>query len=366
MGVRKRHNKWWVDFSFAGARYRKPSPESTRAGASAYEAVLKQRLARGEPIDKVEVRKIAFSEFVVQWMRDYVEVNNKHSEIASKKTIMRAHLIPFFGKAVMNEISNIDVEQFKSLKLRENKSNKSINNYLAVLRKLLVTAEEWGLLEKVPKIKPLKVMPCKTDYLTIDECDGLLSNADGIWKDMILFAIKTGLRFGEIAALKWQDVDFRNSQIIVRHSIVMDIPQDSTKSNKIRYVPIIYEVRSMLLRRMSSASGEYVFCTNDDAFLKRERCRRKLLKICARAGIRRIGWHTLRHTFASHLAEKGISPITIKDLLGHSDIKTTMRYAHLGPSAVLEAIKVLERPMPADAVTIASQVTKLMMEEAQC
>lgn len=348
MGVRKRDNKWWVDFSFDGKRYRKPSPANTRTGAQAYETNLRHRLARGEPMETKETKKETkpptFKEFAEQWMRDYVQVNNKFSEIETKKRILKVHLVPFFKGTPINVITNLDIEKFKALKAREGLSNKSINNYLAVLRKLLVTAEDWNLLEKVPKIKLLKVMPCKTDYLSFKECDELTSSADGIWRDMILFVIKTGLRFGEMVALKWEDIDFKNGQVIVRHSIVIDIPQDSTKSNKIRYVPIIEEVKLMLIERKKKTAKEYVFCQNDGHFLKRERCRRQLLKICERAGIRRIGWHTLRHTFASHLAEKGISPIAIKELLGHSDIKTTMRYAHLGPLAIKEAVKVLERP----------------------
>ena len=342
MGARKRHNKWWVDFCFNRTRFRRVSPDNTRKGAEAYEIVLKQRLARGEPIDKSDTEKILFNEFAGQWMRDYVEVNNKRSEIMAKKMILRAHLLPFCGRKALSEIDGVVIERFKARKLQEGKSNKSINNYLAVLRKMLVTAEEWSLLEKVPKIKPLKVMPCKTDYLTREECDRLLSNADGLWKDMILFAMRTGLRFGEIVALKWPDVDFSNGQITVRHSIVGDVPQDSTKSNKIRYVPMTGTVHQTLIDRKSISSGEFVFSEQSGKYLMRERCRRNLQKLCERAGIRGIGWHTLRHTFASHLAERGVSPITIKELLGHSDIKTTMRYAHLGPLAIRSAVEVLE------------------------
>lgn len=345
MVVRKRGNKWWIDFMFDRTRYRKPCPENSKTGATAYEMLIRQRLARGESLRaKKEIKLISFIEFSKQWMKDYVEVNNKNSEIESKKMILRAHLIPFFGNRALAEITNQNIEQYKAQKLYENKSAKSINNHLAVLRKLLVTAEEWELLNKIPKVKLLKVMSKDADYLTIEDCNKLLASAEGVWKDMILFAINTGLRYGEMVALKWRDVDFKKRMIIVEHSIVKDIPQDSTKSNRIRYVPIIDEVFEMLLNRKIYTRGEYVFYERDGKFLKREFCRNKLNGISKRANLRRIGWHTLRHTFASHLAEKRITPNVIKDLLGHSDIRTTMRYAHLDSSALREAIKVLEKP----------------------
>ena len=69
---------------------------------------------------------------------------------------------------------------------------------------------------------------------------------------------------------------------------------------------------------------------------------RAIPRFCAEAGIRRVGWHTLRHSFASHLVTAGVSIKAVQELLGHSDIRTTMRYAHLAPSALREALRVLE------------------------
>jgi site-specific recombinase XerD len=67
------------------------------------------------------------------------------------------------------------------------------------------------------------------------------------------------------------------------------------------------------------------------------------MKVVRRAGLRRIGWHVLRHTYASHLAMRGASLLEIKELLGHSDLSITMRYAHLSPNARRAAVKLLDR-----------------------
>lgn len=345
MAIKKRGDRWWVDIRLNRRRYRKPSPENSKVGAQAYEAVLRQKLARGESIEvKVIDKTITLAEFAPIWTRDYVEVNNKPSVITTKRNIMRAHLVPFFGKMELSQITNHVVEQFKATKQRAGKSPKSINNYMSILRRLLTSAEEWEIIDRVPKMKQLKVMSYKTDFLTINECEMLLRSADDVWRDMILFVMKTGLRFGEFVALKWVDVDFNNQQITVCRSIVHDIPQESTKSNRIRYVPFGEELRQLLYMRKNLNFGDYVFSHADGHFLKADSCRRALNKVVDDCGLRRVGWHLLRHTFASHLAEKGLSPIIIQNLLGHSDIKTTMRYAHLGQGVIREAVLQLERP----------------------
>jgi len=346
MSIIKRVDKYWVDIGHNGQRIRKCSPESSRAGAMAYEAMLRQKLARGESIEvKIPDKVILLKEFADIWMRDYVAVNNKQSSISTKIMILRAHLISFFGNMPINQISNQSIEQYKAQKQKEKKANKTINNHLSVLRKMLTTAQDWDLLESVPRIKLLKVMPCGVDFLTIDECDQLMNVASGLWRDMILFVLKTGLRFGELVALKWEDVDFDGMQITVCRSIVRDIPQESTKGNKIRYVPIGDKIMQMLIRRHERPFGEYVFSNEDGEYLKCGRCIKTIIRIGKAAGLRSIGWHLLRHTFASHLSEGNVSPLYIQKLLGHSDIKTTMRYAHLGQQATREAIKVLDRPV---------------------
>ena len=93
MGARKRNNKWWVDFCFNRSRYRRPSPENSKAGALAWELVLKYKLARGEPLDPEKKKIPAFRDFAWDWFETYAKNNNKHSEIISKETILRVHLV---------------------------------------------------------------------------------------------------------------------------------------------------------------------------------------------------------------------------------------------------------------------------------
>ena len=110
MAIRKRGKVYWVDFSFNKFRYRKRSPENTFQGAKAYELLLQQKLARGEPIDDAPEDKnksMIFKDFVEEFFERYVKVNNKLSEIRSKRCALDAYLIPSFGKLNIKNITSV-------------------------------------------------------------------------------------------------------------------------------------------------------------------------------------------------------------------------------------------------------------------
>lgn len=342
MSSYKRGDKWWIRFRFNHKRYFKSSPENSQAGARAYESSLRQKLARGEPIteDLKEIAPIpSFKDFSAKWFEVYVKTNNKFSEISSKRSLLNAHLNPYFGKKQLDQITNLDIESYKSTKLQTGLSRKSVNNHLIVLNKCLRTAQDWEIILNIPKIKLLKVEPQKVDFLSIDECQSLLDNCDGQLREMILLGLKTGLRFGELIALQWTDINFHSRLLTVQKSISRG-QMGSPKSNKIRYVPLLNDVAQTLSAR--AKSDGFIFSNNKEP-LAQCACIQRLHKACERAGMRNIGWHTLRHTFASHLAQNSVSILIIKELLGHADIKTTMRYSHLTQSTVRGAIETLDR-----------------------
>ncbi|MDP2736489.1 MAG: tyrosine-type recombinase/integrase [bacterium] len=333
---------WWVDFMFNRTRYRKSSPENSKQGAMAYESVLRQRLALGQDINlkpEVKDKQKTFAEYAWEWFDSYAVVNNKPTEIKNKRQNLRKYLVPYFGKKSLNEIYYKDIEEFKAKQLGLNLKPKTINNQIGCLMKCLKTAQEQEITEKIPLFKPLKVAPQKFDYLSQDEADKLLGAAIGVYRSAILIALHTGMRFGELMALSWEDINFISKTITVRRSFSLNV-LGSTKSNRIRYIPMTEDLYQYLLP-LPDKQG-FVLKGREKTRLRPSYSRDVLHLICQNAGIRIVGWHTLRHSFASRLAEAGVSMIVIKELLGHSDIKTTMIYAHLGPLALKESIKVLE------------------------
>jgi integrase len=139
--------------------------------------------------------------------------------------------------------------------------------------------------------------------------------------------------------LEWQDIDWDRRLLSVNKSIAKGI-LGSTKSNKIRYIPLSSDAYDML--KGKSKGPGFVFVDEQGKPLRQMACCKALHRVCRRAVMRKIGWHTLRHTFASHLVQKGISIKAVQELLGHSDIKMTMRYAHLSSSELRSAIDVLD------------------------
>lgn len=156
---------------------------------------------------------------------------------------------------------------------------------------------------------------------------------------MILIAFHTGMRIGEIMALEWSCVNFAKQQITVCRSVTRGV-FDSTKSNKIRHIPMT----STLMRELKPhrKSSGLVFTRKDGQVLYDAATTRWIRKACDRAGVRRVGWHLLRHTFASRVVSRGVPIRTLQKLLGHASITTTERYAHLAPTTLIDAVRVLE------------------------
>jgi integrase len=319
------------------------SPENSRAGAQAFEAALRRKLAQGELIDKgvrIAQQDQSFEEFAWQWFKDYVEANNKFSEQRAKECILRLSLIPFFRNRRTKDITVHHIEQYKAHLVKAGFSNKTIRNRLTVLHKCLACAYEWLKLDGAPpKAKWPKCPPPTTDFLSPEECGLLIKNANGSLYEMILMALRTGMRQGELKGLQWGSINWETRMIVIRHSFC-DVRKvlDTPKSNKERYIPLDIDVGESLHRRKQSTG--YVFLDGNRPF-NSPRLNRRLEAVCKKAGLRRITWHNLRHTFASQLAMRGVPLNTVQALLGHSSIATTMRYAHVAPSTLRSAIDML-------------------------
>lgn len=287
-----------------------------------------------------------FEEFAADFLV-VCEAKNKLSEVDSKEMILRVHLTPFFGKLRLDEITYAKIQDYTARKAtrpgkgrKKPLAKKSVNNHLTVLRRLLVVAKKRGLIAVVPEIEWLQAPKPAFDFLTFEEADRLVAGADGEWATMILVGLRTGLRQGELLALRWQDVDLKSGLLCVRQSVTrgrVTVP----KSGKGREVALGDGVLAAL-KGQRHLRGELVFCTSSGRMLRRAECRRPLMYACRKAGLRQVGWHVLRHTFASHLAMRGVPLKAVQELLGHATIEMTMRYSHLSPHVAREAVKLLD------------------------
>lgn len=349
MPARKLKGAWYADFRFGRRRYRWRSPEDSRKGAEAYERYLTRRLVSGDDIRKLAIKQKAdqqaiptFQKFAQGWLESYVRTNNKPSTRRAKVMIMSKHLIPYFGKLPLTEITSVKVEQFKAEKNRTRLSPKTINNILSVLSMCIRSAEEWGYVERTIRVGWLKVPPQTFDLLTEDEVEQLLNpNIGEPWYTLILMALRTGMRHGELCGLNWKDVDLPERRITVQQSLVEGV-LGSPKSNQIRHIPISEDLADAL-ESLEKRQG-FVFTMKNGKPLTAMYTWRGLRQVCRQLGMRVVRWHALRHTFASHLVTKGVPIRTVQILMGHSTVQMTERYSHLAPSALHEAVGLLDRP----------------------
>ena len=143
--------------------------------------------------------------------------------------------------------------------------------------------------------------------------------------------------------LRWDDVDLVTKRMIVRRSDWRG-HVGPTKTGTNREVPLGDEVLAALKdhRGLKHLKGGLVFCRPDGKALKAPECRRPLERACRKAELEPVGWPVLRHSFASQLAMAGAALKSVSELMGHTTIQMTMRYAHLSPQVRREAVLLLD------------------------
>lgn len=148
------------------------------------------------------------------------------------------------------------------------------------------------------------------------------------------------MRIGELLALQWQDVDLVAGRINVRRNVVWG-HVGTPKSGKSREIPLSNDALKAL-KDHRHLRGALVFCDAGGHMLTDGEVRSPLWRACKRAGLRLITWHVCRHSFASHLVMRGAPIKAVQELLGHSTILMTMRYAHLAPEVARDAVQLLD------------------------
>jgi integrase len=309
-----------------GFEERKKSPLSSKTATLRYaEERVRQAIRNSTAPKLVEVAVVPeVREFWSKFLT-YSKTNNKPATVYLKEWVFRPHLEPFFGSMKLDAIGPADVEEFKAAKVAEGQSRKSINNLLGTLRKLLNLALEWDVITKVPKVQGFKVKNSFiTDdmFLTFDEVDRFLLAAAPEWKVYTKTGVKTGLRVGELLALKWEDLDLVAGRLIVRRTL-WRTQEGPPKGGKNREVPLSPDALAAL-RAHRHLRGPYVFCDEAGKRLTHSMVKDVVPGTCRRAGLaKRITNHGMRHTFASHLVMRGVPLKAVQELLGHESIEMT-------------------------------------------
>lgn len=345
MSVYRRNNRWWFRLQVRGVRYARPVPEATtKKQAMAAETRFKNELLQGK-YDLVDETRLDIT--FAQYAKKYLEWSREHKRSWTSDVGRMRALVEHFGQKRLSDISPLDIERYKIERRQTTtwkgkpRSLTTINRELQLLRHVFSMALRDGHLRTHPmrdgKVRLYRVNNKIERYLSDEEEIRLLDACVGRYEHLrpiIITALYTGMRRGEIFNLKWSDVDLKKNVIHVRES----------KSGRPRTIHIAPNVRTEIERLLPlAAENEYVF-GNPHTGKARTDLKHAFARICKAAGITGLRFHDLRHTFATRLAERTGNIVDVAHALGHSQIATTMRYAHAIPDRVAEAIDEMARP----------------------
>ena len=266
---------------------------------------------------------------------EFCDTYMAHAKLSKRSWLRDAGVIKklktFFPSKRLSGISTFDIEAYRR-KSAESVTRASTNREVAIVRHMLALAVKWGVIENNPAlgVKLFREEERAVRVLNDEEQAALLAACTEHLRSIVVLALSTGLRRGEALSLSWQDVNLRERVITVQHS----------KSGRVRHIPLNSTVCAVLEGIPGPRSGN-VFKWQGNPILSVTRSFRTAIK---RSGIRPCRFHDLRHTFATRLVLAGVDIVTVKELLGHRDICTTMRYSHPSPESKRRAVELLSIP----------------------
>jgi integrase len=270
--------------------------------------------------------------------------------------MQRVHISPAIGTRRVDSVTHRDIEKLARSMLAKGSAPKTVRNVMTFLHSvfLLAMRNGWTSLNPVvgaarPKRPRAGDANPDLQFLTMGELDAVIATIPDLVVDrevfgpvlrvLILTAGTTGIRQSELLGLRWRDVDMAAQRIRVRNAWVRGEHSGEGKSDLStrRSVPmsdrLVCELKKWRLRTVYGDDEDLVFAHPDlGTPLDRTKTTRRFQAACVAAGVRRVRFHDLRHTFATRLAARGVPLRTIQEYLGHADLKTTQIYAHYAPS----------------------------------
>ena len=349
---------WMVDFTWvdpeSGKKHRfrraakddKGRPARSRTAAEQHEYRLRVKLAAGEVQAPKKANEPVVSAADSPRLGDYfatylseVRIRLKPQTVDYVERTFRNSVLPTLGERTLVEIDMPALNELTHALHAKKLSAKTINNTLSALRALLSHAADHQQLGAVPRVKWQKVAPTKFDFFTFEEAVKLLEHAP----PLVVVALRTGMRIGELVALKWADVSLNRQQVTVSRAAWWDTDgtkhEGAPKNHRARTIPLTADALAVL-HGLPRRTG-YVFVDSGGLQLRPTQCKWPLWRAQDAAGLRRTGPHVLRHTFASHLVMRGVALPAVQALMGHSTIQMTMKYAHLAPDHLRAAVDAL-------------------------
>jgi len=306
----------------------------TKETAKQMDEEIRRKIRIGQ-YEQVNVIIPTLSEFSSKFIEYQRHVKQKRSWKKDESHMVRINKI--LGHLKLSEITIKHIDDYKITRVQKVKPV-TVNRELEVFRTLFFLAKSWKKYFGENPVSQSRLIPTESQrirVLTLDEEDRLLSVCSKHLRPIIDTALLTGMRQGELLALRWDDVNFENNLLTISAKV--------SKSKKERRIPISRILRKILLEQKLKTSTSFVFVTQEDKPYSQKNFRnlkRTFTTAKLKAKIEDFKFHDLRHTAATRMAENGASIIAVQNILGHADIKTTMKYFHPGNS-LTEAVEIL-------------------------
>lgn len=359
------YGRYWSDGRLVRRRLGRKRQRGSSAGLTRGQADRGlQRLideaghAPAEPTERLSLEEAGDS-----YIRHLELDGRKRSTLEDYRSALRIHLVPSFAGRSLEAISKQDVEAFIAAKRRDGKAPKSIRNWLSLLNAIFAYAErrEWVRSNPVRLVDKPRVGDGNADVRYLDQSDleALLravpeDTLGATERPLYLVAAMTGLRQGELLALRWRDVDWGAGKVRVRRSYVRGELGTPKTRRGTRSVPLADRVGGELERHFQASSWrgdeDLVFPHPvTGSYLDRSKLLKRFKAAVVRAEVGQFEdvvrangkverraltrFHDLRHTFGTRMAAAGVAMRTLQEWMGHRDFKTTLIYADYSPDA---------------------------------
>jgi integrase len=335
MSIVKRGNSkyWYIQFQLNGKTYIRSSRTTNKKLAEQMETDMKAKLHAQQYLGQKE--RITFRKAI----EEYCESRKGSPNFANLKATARVVSRLMHTQKYIDEITSHDLERFKRDRMTEGVSPQTIKHGFNLIRGAWKFVRKLGYLVNDIEFPAVKLSRNSLRYLSDDEERRLLACLDPMREgtglrpykernpemkrmmqdsyDLVILLLDTGARYGEIANIEWSRIDLAERTINLWRSKVRN-------ETTLFMTDRVYDV---LLRRSKMRTGPYLFQNRKGG--PRGYISQSIRKAIRKAGLHDCKIHTLRHTHASRLVQNGMSVYEVREILGHSDIKTTMRYAHL-------------------------------------
>jgi len=308
--------------------------------------------------------KGTLGEFTEQWLRDYAKPNLAPTTYQGYEGIYRSGIGPMLGRKLLKDLRPNHIQEYIAVKLSKGASNTTVRHHVTFLHSVLETAVKWQLLIRNPvdSVTMPKIIKHEMNILDEQQAETILWQVQGTnYYSIFALALYTGMRKSELLALQWSDVDLLMAELSISKSshrlntgeYVIKSTKTAKSNRRIALSPdTCMMLRQHLEKEMNQCSktgikfinDRLLFCEYNGKPLKPNTVSQHWTRLLQRLNYPLVRFHDLRHTHASWMLKKGISPKIIQERLGHSTISTTLDiYSHVTPGMQQEAVKIFDK-----------------------